>query len=107
MTGVEIDLGMDHYITIAVWSPDLELNPECRKYASELPLKSSGIVRHKTPEGDDCKGVITFDSPIAREVFKGPFWTVDSWDPLTLSPSLLCHCGDHGFIKRGLWSLTG
>lgn len=26
-----------------------------------------------------------------------------SADPLTISPSLLCRCGDHGFIENGKW----
>lgn len=26
-----------------------------------------------------------------------------SSDPLTISPSLLCSCGDHGFLKQGEW----
>ena len=26
-----------------------------------------------------------------------------STDPLTISPSLLCRCGDHGFIREGRW----
>jgi hypothetical protein len=35
--------------------------------------------------------------------------TSDGWDlvqlePLTISPSLLCHaCGHHGFIREGKW----
>jgi hypothetical protein len=31
-------------------------------------------------------------------------WVVESENPLTLSPSLLCRsCGFHGFIKQGRW----
>jgi hypothetical protein len=31
-------------------------------------------------------------------------WTVQSTDPITLSPSLLCSaCGEHGFIRDGKW----
>lgn len=33
-----------------------------------------------------------------------PVWQVESWDPLTLSPSVLCNtCGLHGFIREGRW----
>lgn len=33
-----------------------------------------------------------------------PIWTVESWDPLTLSPSILCRtCGLHGYIRGGKW----
>jgi hypothetical protein len=99
----EIYLGSDHYIRIAVWDPDLSLNPTAVKYKDSLPLNCSGIIRHKNSDGNDCEGVITFDSKIAREVMMGPFWEVESWDPLTLSPSILCSCGDHGFIKQGKW----
>jgi hypothetical protein len=88
---------------MADWNPDLELNPSAAKYRDSLPLRCSGIVSHKSPQGVICSGVITFDSEITREVFNGPFWQVESWDPLTLSPSLLCKCGDHGFIKQGRW----
>lgn len=99
----DVDLGHGHSIRLAEWDPDLELNPQCAHLAGQLPATVSAIVTHKTPGGDDCEGVITFDTPITREQFSGPFWTVESWEPLTLSPSLLCHCGDHGFIKQGKW----
>ncbi len=34
----------------------------------------------------------------------GSGWAVESEDPLTLSPSLLCMtCGHHGFIREGEW----
>lgn len=33
-----------------------------------------------------------------------PVWTVESWEPLTLSPSVLCRaCGLHGWIRGGRW----
>jgi len=33
-------------------------------------------------------------------------WTVESWRPLTILPSLQSHCPckDHGFIKNGRWT---
>lgn len=34
----------------------------------------------------------------------GHRWRLESLDPLTLSPSLLCRiCGTHGFIRSGRW----
>lgn len=57
-----------------------------------------------------CEGGITFDTPSARafhERYDGgrPFvaWQVQSWDPLTISPSIKCDCGDHGYIREGRW----
>lgn len=33
-----------------------------------------------------------------------PIWTLESKDPITLSPSFLCGgCGHHGFIRNGKW----
>jgi hypothetical protein len=98
-----VDLGDGHRIRIAVWEPDLELNSSLAHLAGQFPAKITGIVTHELPGGGECSGAITFDVPLAREFFKGPFWTVESWEPLTLSPSLLCHCGDHGFILDGRW----
>jgi hypothetical protein len=100
-----IDLGHGHTIQMAVWDPDLDLNPQYAHLAGQFPATVSAIIRHKMSDGEDCEGVITFDVPVAHECSDGPFWQVESWEPLTLSPSLLCHCGDHGFIKQGRWVL--
>lgn len=33
-----------------------------------------------------------------------PSWTVESWEPLTISPSILRkECGLHGWIREGRW----
>lgn len=104
MTAEPVDLGHGHAIRFAEWDPDMDLNPEYWDIADQLPARVSAIVSHKRPDGSDCEGVITFDTPIARRGFpSGPFWTVESWEPLTLDPSLQCHCGDHGHIRDGRW----
>ena len=97
-----LDLGSDHTLRFTCWGPDRELNPQ---YA-HLPDvdKFGAIVEHKTPEGKECGGGITFDGEVARATNRSPVWTVEQWEPLTLSPSLLCKtCGDHGFIREGKW----
>lgn len=56
-----------------------------------------------------CSGSVRFDTPAAHAAYTtpGPFWQVVSLDPLTLSPSLLCHaCGNHGFIRDGKWQVA-
>jgi hypothetical protein len=104
-----IDLGHDHAIKFARWAPDRKLNPQyadvpdCERY--------SAIVRHRRGPnpipGEDsewCEGGITFASQTQQRIQPGrPTWTVDSWEPMTFSPSLLCRCGDHGFIRAGKW----
>lgn len=54
---------------------------------------------HKNAAGDWCGGWVPFSHANSRQ----PAWNVDSAEPLTLSPSLLCDCGSHGFIRAGRW----
>jgi hypothetical protein len=52
-----------------------------------------------------CCGFVFFNTPNNEAIRNGsPVWTVESIDPLTLSPSILCRtCGNHGFIQSGKW----
>ena len=88
----DIDLGDGHWLTWTSWA--------C--HGAEDDPKAGAIVTHTTDKTESglCEGFITLnpDANIGR-----PHWTVESWEPLTLSPSLLCHCGDHGFIRGGKW----
>lgn len=53
---------------------------------------------------DRAKGAIAFDVPGNEDIPDSVRWQVESLDPLTLSPSLLCRwCGHHGFIRAGRW----
>ena len=107
----DLDLGLGHTLAFIGWRPDRELNP----HYADVPDLAQGehhgaIVRHdKTdmPHGF-CEGAITFDTATTRALrdhhgAASPLWQVQSWNPLTISPSLLCHCGDHGFIREGRW----
>jgi hypothetical protein len=71
----------------------------------------SGLnVLHKNPTtGEPCEGFIAFAGGAwANEFKENPIivWEVQSFEPLTCSPSLLCSCGDHGFIQNGRWVLA-
>jgi len=57
------------------------------------------------PGCTDEGGSVLFDLPIIREHFpERPRWTVERWEPLTLSPSILCKvCGWHGWLRDGRW----
>lgn len=48
---------------------------------------------------------VYFDNDAGRTTFPDrPRWTVESRDPLTLSPSILCkRCGHHGYIREDKW----
>lgn len=83
------DLGPDHFYTKTVDKADQWV----------------GIIEwHWNPiKGLWCGGWIPFGG-ISSEYLTGHGWTVNSFDPLDLSPSLLCSmCNDHGFIKQGKW----
>ena len=83
------DIGFDHSIKFTSYKDDIH----------------AGLnVKHKRPDGADCSGFITFEGSAWAKEFENPVvWQVQSWEPLTISPSLLCGCGDHGFIREGKW----
>ena len=112
---IDLDLGDGHTLRFYGWSPDRDLNPQYDDIADEE--KSGAIVSHIRADGSYCEGAVTFDTPAMRRLMpERAKWTVESWEPLTLSPSLLCKgpvynaeghvigkCGDHGFIRCGRW----
>lgn len=101
---IDLDLGDSHTLRYHGWYPDRDLNPQ---HADMPDMERIGAtVAHKRADnGKDCLSAITFDSEVARRVFPAnTIWQVQSWQPLTISPSLLCRlCGDHGFIREGKW----
>jgi hypothetical protein len=97
------DLGDGHRGEYSAWAPDRELNP----HRAHLPdvEKYGLLIFHTSAEtGEPCAGFVTFAGEVQREVApEATVWDVLSWDPLTISPSVLCSCGDHGFIREGRW----
>lgn len=55
-------------------------------------------VGHFHDDGTWCEGGVLFVEMDGR-----PTWTVESWQPLTISPSVAAPCGLHGFIRNGEW----
>jgi hypothetical protein len=100
-----IDIGSGHTIEKICWKPNRVLNP---KYEGIPDIEWYGIIiNHPAPAtGEPCSGSVTFrsDVAIAYERPGRDMWDVQSFDPLTISPSVLCTaCGDHGFIRDGAW----
>lgn len=64
---------------------------------------------YKPGTNELCCGYVAFDVVSAYVPFdvgsaQGEKWTVNSFNPLDLSPSLLCTaCNHHGFIRQGVW----
>ncbi len=57
------------------------------------------IVSHPEPSGGGRCGGSVFIEPFDQH----PTWRVVSEEPITLEPSLLCHCGFHGWVREGKW----
>ena len=103
--------------------PDvLELGSGVRLRISHHPDSSEptgGIIEHDCDQIDPevsatpgkCSGSIFFDVPwTAARFTEKARWKVESWEPLTLSPSIRTFSGDrenlhehHGFIREGKW----
>ena len=86
------DLGSEHFI-----SPTL--------HARGCSLVGTGgfLIMHFKPDGGMCEGAL---STCPAQCGQGRHWTADvSGGPefVTLSPSVLCSCGDHGFVRLGRW----
>lgn len=52
--------------------------------------------------GRQCSGGCHFETSKIAAKEGRPTWTVEQLEPLTLSPSIVCACGDqHGFVRGG------
>jgi hypothetical protein len=111
MENEPIDLGHGHTLRYVGWHPDRDLNPQydgtpdVEKWGAIVghPVGPHPLVPEYMATGY-CEGMVTFDEPVQRQIEPNrPRWTVESWEPLTISPSVLCACGDHGFIREGRW----
>lgn len=59
--------------------------------------------RHDCPLYGDSPMPIAFDVAENAHVPAEAKWQVEILDPVTISPSLLCPCGHHGFLRNGRW----
>jgi len=107
--GPRLDIGLGHSIVYFRWAPE-DLPENRARYGYPLPdVPRAGCCVYHTNKNDGvspCVGATPFDLPELRlaELSPGHSWQVLNWEPLTLSPSVLCgHCGDHGFIQNGKW----
>lgn len=99
MTEPELDFG---YGVTGFWTSRGE-----REHAGIIEYHEckSGKCRHKDGTPAPCGGAVLFDFPDIREAFPDrEVWTLVQEDPLTLFPSLQCHCcPHHGWIREGRW----
>jgi hypothetical protein len=100
------DLGSGYSMKYMQWSPDRKLNPQ---YEGIPDVPKYGIIVRCPHENTGLEsgggGSVIFHGEVA-DLIDGDRakWVVESWDPLTLSPSILMKlCGCHGWIKEGRW----
>lgn len=90
----EIDFGSGFTGHWVGWHPDRKLNPQYEG----IPDSDKAMLLLKCPHGE---GGVTIKGEMPGNE-EG--WTVESWEPLTLSPSIhRTECGCHGFIREGKW----
>lgn len=77
------------------------------QWGDQEDMVRTGIVEnHRTADGMTCGGYVGVARPLNPSEFEAnaPIWKVESFEPLTLSPSVQCpRCGSHGFIQEGRW----
>jgi uncharacterized protein DUF6527 len=87
----DLDLGDGHWLR---WST----------YKDE---RCGGIITHTSDKTETgwCEGAFTIrGTQWNKEEPKRASWEMSgTFEAPTLSPSFLCHCGDHGFIRDGRW----
>ncbi len=105
MTAERIDLGHGHFLEFVGWHPDRDLNPQYEGIEDVDRWGAEVFHPNAKSRGDECFSFVTFDGEAQRRIAPHQSkWTVESAEPLTLSPSLLCGlCGDHGFIREKRW----
>lgn len=99
MTSPRIDLGGSYAYEFIGWAPDRALNPQ---YDGIPDVERWGALIYCPHE---LTGLATFDGEVQRRIDpQSPKWTVESFEPLTLSPSIhRVECGCHGFIRQDRW----
>lgn len=86
-----LELGLDHTLTLVSFGQN-------ERFGAVLCHPNQ-----KRP-GEWCLASIIFDSEDARVALPDrPKWTVVQWEPLDITPSFQCNCGDHGFVRDGKW----
>lgn len=89
------------------WRPDRDIPANAERYAGIADIeKCSLVLDHRNAKtGEPHQGCVTANRPGSRLIFgdQHPLWDVVNEEPLTLTPSVLCSCGWHGFITDGKW----
>lgn len=90
--------------------PDLWLNDNnCLEFVrwkdDTEPYMAMWWHRNTQAGGGWCAGSFAWRNPSPKDFQRDlSLWNMERWEPLTVSPSLLClACRAHGFIRDGKW----
>lgn len=93
-----IDLGHGHIARFIAFRPNRSIPKNAETFRDIPDDDRSGLL---ISHGAECDSYIGLNPAVNT---MSACWQVVSWEPLTLSPSLLCmRCGDHGFVREGKW----
>jgi len=101
------DIGNDHFMSFYGWNPD-DLPGNVELYGYPLPDIEMAAVCVSHPHrvtGKECQSIASLRHPEEPRFQHPVMWDVQDWniENFTMSPSILCECGDHGFIQQGRW----
>lgn len=90
----DLEIGSEHYVWFG-HSPDWPEQCECGgEHCENFEATYIWIAHPHAQTGEPCIGACNT---------RPGGWTLVSKDPLTLTPSVACSCGDHGFVTDGKW----
>lgn len=92
-----IDLGDEHYVVFHGHGG----TPTPDAITGGVVLHKARSTRAGSITGEWCVGGFSLDVPENPQ--QNGRWQLVSWEPFHIEPSLLCSCGDHGFIRNGAW----
>lgn len=97
-----LDIGHEHAMQFMAFRPDRGIAENAERFR-DVPDDERAMlaVWHSCPAAENGRQIAVI---YLRPGIGNTHWTVESWEPLTISPSLLFKCcGDHGFIRGGKW----
>ena len=94
-------LDENNFITWVTWNPE---GPDALPYMALWYHRPKNQRAHLEGLKGWCFGSFGWRNPDPEKLTGSVTWTLESWEPFTVSPSILClDCGAHGFIREGKW----
>lgn len=101
----DLDLGDGHWLDWSVYKDEICGGIISHVKSDELKAKQLAQYGNQPWIERHCEGAFTISGTKWNQAEPDRAnWTLSGgYQKPTLSPSFLCHCGDHGFIREGKW----